>query len=191
MADNKFSNKAILVTGAASGMGLATSILLLQQGAQVIMCDINEPGLTSSIASLNSESASRVLKQRMDIADRDSVRAGIDAAKSVFGHLDGIANFAGTGGHHLGVEPVWQTSDEEFDFIVDLNLKGAFHVLSESLEPGVLTDGSCVVHVGSQYSLQSFKNGAVFTAAKHAALGMARAAAKEVAPRLRVNSVLP
>lgn len=88
-------------------------------------------------------------------------------------------------------EEVWRTMQREYQFIMDINVMGLFHVLSVSLRPGFLDENSSVVHIGSMFSLQGFKNGAVFAASKHAALGMVRSAAKETNGNIRVNCVLP
>ncbi|KAK9365068.1 hypothetical protein V1509DRAFT_634284 [Lipomyces kononenkoae] len=184
-------SKVILVTGAASGMGLATAKLLLEKGGRVAMCDINQSGLQQVISTLETEQRSRAFPQVVDVRDPTAVRDSLEKAKSYFGTLDGIANFAGTGGHGLGTEAIWETSVEEYDFILNLNVKGLFNILKESLRPGFLAPGASVVHIGSIFSLQGFKNGAVFAASKHAALGMVRSAAKETGDRVRVNCILP
>lgn len=74
---------------------------------------------------------------------------------------------------------------------MDVNVRGMFNVFTVSLRPGFLEDGSSLVHIGSMFSLQGFKNGAVYAASKHAALGMVRSAAKDTGSRTRVNCILP
>ncbi|KAK9313084.1 hypothetical protein V1522DRAFT_431123 [Lipomyces starkeyi] len=187
----QFINKVCFVTGAASGMGLATAKSLLALGAKVALCDINGVSLEQVIGGLDSKQKNRTLAQVVDVTDRVAVRNFLERTKSHFGKLDGVANFAGTGGNGLGSEPIWATSADEYDFILDLNVKGLFNILTEALRPGFLTQGASVVHVGSMFSLQGFKNGAVFAASKHAALGMVRSAAKETGDRVRVNCILP
>lgn len=186
-----FNSKVVVVAGSASGMGLATSRSLIEQGAMVGMCDLNGEGLEKLFGDLDPDLQSRVFIQAVDVTDRQAVRAFLEATKARFGTVDGVANFAGTGGHELGTESVWETSDEEFDFIMDLNVRGAFNVLAESLKPEVLSHGGSFVHIGSMFSLQGFLRGAVFAASKHASLGMVKSAAKEVGDRARVNCVLP
>jgi NAD(P)-dependent dehydrogenase (short-subunit alcohol dehydrogenase family) len=120
------------------------------------------------------------------------VRAFLAEANKHFGQIHGIANFAGTGGRKLGVEPVWETTSNEFDFIVNLNVRGLFNILGESLRPGFLEDLESVVHVASMFGARGYKNGAVFAASKHAAVGMIKSAALETGERgVRVNCVLP
>ncbi|KAM0279438.1 hypothetical protein ACHAQH_004598 [Verticillium albo-atrum] len=185
------NGKVIIIAGSASGMGLETARILLSEGAQVGMCDLNGQALNEIHQELPAEQQQKVLTGSVDVTNRETVKAFLEKVKSHFGHVDGVANFAGTGGHELGTEAVWETSDKEFDFIINLNVKGAFNVLAESLKPGFLSHKGSFVHVGSMFSLQGFYNGAVFAASKHASLGMVRSAAKEVGDRARVNCVLP
>jgi len=76
------------------------------------------------------------------------------------------------------------------DFGTDVNVRGAFTKISESIKPGVLSDGSSFVQVGSLFSIQGFEKGAIYSASKHAVLGLVRIAAKDGKGRVRVNCVL-
>ncbi|KAI8314697.1 hypothetical protein K4K61_004062 [Colletotrichum sp. SAR11_59] len=160
---SSFADRVIVVAGSASGMGLATSKTLISKGAKVAMCDLNGKSLGNFRNELDPEIQSRVLVKSVDVISRQGVKGFLDETKAHFGKIDGVANFAGTGGHELGTQSIWETSDEEFQFIVDLNIKGAFTFLAESLKPGVLADSGSFVHVGT----------------------------KEVGGRARVNCVLP
>ncbi|OLN85466.1 Levodione reductase 3 [Colletotrichum chlorophyti] len=188
---SSFSGKVIIVFGSASGMGLATSKTLLAQGAKVGMADVNGQGLEKVVSELDPEQQSRLFFRAADVTSRQSVRSFLEETRLRLGQANGVANFAGCGGHELGTQSIWETSDQEFDFITNLNIRGAFHVLSEALKPGYLAHGGSFVHVGSMFSLQGFLKGAVFAGSKHASLGMVRSAAKEVGDRARVNCVLP
>jgi NAD(P)-dependent dehydrogenase (short-subunit alcohol dehydrogenase family) len=180
-----------VIIGGASGMGLATVQTFLARGSEVAVCDISEENLETLLAHLAPEASSKCFAKPVDVTDRSAVNIFFHAAKEHFGKLNGIANFAGTGGHGLGTDAVWQTSEDEYNFIMDLNVKGLFNVLSSALVPGFLSEHASVVHIGSIFSEKGFLNGAVFAASKHAALGMVRSAAKETKGRVRVNCVLP
>lgn len=188
---SSITNLTYVIIGGASGMGLATVHTLLARGAHVAVCDISERNLEDWLAQLSTEDASDCFSRAVDVTDRFAINSFLHAAKEHFGSLNGIANFAGTGGHGLGTEAVWQTTEEEYNFIMDLNVRGLFNVLSSALVPRFLQDHASVVHVGSIFSQKGFLNGAVFAASKHAALGMVRSAAKETEGRVRVNCVLP
>lgn len=186
------TNKVFIVTGSASGIGLATAKHLLSRGASLALCDINGPALEKAVAELDPEQAGRTISGSVDITDRTAVTSFLAAAKQKFGKIDGIANVAGTGGHRLGLEHVWETSADEFDFIMNLNVRGLFNVLGEGLQVGYLEEPASIVHVGSMFSARGFNKGAVFSASKHAALGLVKSAAIEAGSRsIRVNTVMP
>jgi NAD(P)-dependent dehydrogenase (short-subunit alcohol dehydrogenase family) len=112
--------------------------------------------------------------------------------KEKFGKIDGIANIAGTAGHKLGHEEIWEVDDKEFDYIMDVNVRGVFNVLSEALKPGLLEEPGSVVHITSMFAERGFPKGAVYSTSKHAGVGMVKSAAMEAGKRgIRVNAVMP
>ena len=182
--------KTYIVTGAASGIGLATAKILFSEGASISLCDLDNDGL-QKVAHELDPSGDRVLTSVVDITDRAAIRNLLSTTKHKFGKIDGVANSAGTAGRELGTHCVWDISDKEYDFVMDVNVRGAFNMIAESMKPGVLHEGSSFVHVGSMFSLQGFEKGALYAASKHAVLGLVRSAAKDGKDRLRVNCVLP
>ncbi|GME43982.1 Short chain dehydrogenase reductase [Neofusicoccum parvum] len=181
---NDLSNKAFVVTGSASGIGLATALTLLSRGASVALCDLDGERLEARVDSLAADQKQRAIWRTVDVSNRSAVQSVLRATIEAFGKVDGVANVAGTGGHAIGDEAVWETGDAEFDFLMDVNVRGTFNVLSEALKPGVLVEKTgSVVSVGSMFSKRGMPRGAVFAASKHAAEGMAKSAALEAAPR--------
>lgn len=186
-----FQNRAIAILGGASGMGLATTQVLLARQARVAVFDVSADNLHQFYAQLPAEQIDHCMVIAGNVTDEIAVQRFLLETKSRFGGLNGVANFAGTPGHELSTEAIWQTTQEEYQFIMDINVKGLFNVLSVALRPDFLDYSSSVVHIGSMFSLQGFKNGAIFAASKHAALGMVRSVAKETNGKARVNCVLP
>lgn len=173
-------------------MGLATTKTLLAKGASLAVCDINEGALKKALSPGLQEHKDRLLLQTVDISSRTAIRQLLQATKDEFGKIDGIVNIAGTGGHRLGLEHVWEIEDKEFDFMMDVNVRGIFNILAEGLKPGVLEEPGSVVHITSMFSERGFPKGSVFAASKHAAIGLVKSAAFEVGDRfIRVNAVLP
>lgn len=172
-------------------MGLATAQILLARQARVAVFDSSADKLHRFHTEIPAEQRGNFMVTTGNVTEEAVVEKFLMEAKSRFGRLNGVANFAGTPGHELGTEAVWHTRLAEYQFIMDINVKGLFNVLSVSLRPGFLEDNSSVVHIGSMFSMQGFKNGAVFAASKHAALGMVRSTAKETNGKTRVNCVLP
>lgn len=186
------ARKVVVVTGSASGMGLATATSLASSGAHLALWDINNSKLEEIAKSFKAQYSGMILAQTVDVSDRSAVKAALIEAQHHLGPIDAIANFAGTGGHQLGVEPIWETSNEEFEFITNLNIRGLFNILGEALTPGFLGELQSIVHIASMFGTRGYKNGAVFAASKHAAVGMVKSAALEVGSRgIRVNCILP
>ncbi|GAB1198669.1 hypothetical protein APSETT444_007997 [Aspergillus pseudonomiae] len=133
-----FGGQVIIVTGGTSGMGLATSSTLARQGARIAIWDINYNRVMEVTRDLNSTYADKVMGQVIDITDRYAVKTALVETQLHFGAVHAIANFAGTGGGQLGVESIWETKQEEFDFIITLNVKGLFNIVGEALALGFL-----------------------------------------------------
>ncbi|KOC09421.1 short-chain dehydrogenase, partial [Aspergillus flavus AF70] len=120
---SSIANKVFIVMGSASGMGLATATTLLAKGAFLGLCDINQDGLSKLIQSLNEPQRNKK-----------------------FGRIDGIARFAGTAGHKLGHQEIYEIDETEYNFVMDIN------------EPG------SIVHAASMYSERGFAKGSVYSA---------------------------
>ncbi|OGE55754.1 hypothetical protein PENARI_c004G09502 [Penicillium arizonense] len=189
---SSITGKVIIITGGASGMGLATAKMLLNRGARLSICDTNQDGLSNLLLDLNEEQQTRVITHTVDITKRSAVSTFLQSTKSTFGKIDGIANFAGTAGHKLGHQEIWEIDEKEYDFIMDVNVKGLFNFLSEALKPGMLQEPGSIVHAASMFSERGFAKGSVYSASKHAVIGMVKSAAIEGGRRgIRVNSVMP
>ncbi|KAJ5212822.1 oxidoreductase [Penicillium cinerascens] len=187
-----FTNKVFCLTGAAAGIGLSTAKALLSRGAAVGICDIREKNLRSAYDCLTETEKSRVLIHPLDVTNRAQVRDFLEATKSRFGRVDGVANIAGTAGKSFGLRELWEISSEEYDFVMDVNVRGTFNLLAESMVPGFLEPGSSIVNLGSVASARGYNKGAMYPASKHAVVGLTKSAAIEGGSRdIRVNAILP
>ncbi|KPM41370.1 hypothetical protein AK830_g5192 [Neonectria ditissima] len=194
MPEPSLAGKTFIVAGAGSGIGLATTKLLLESGANVAMCDVDGEALAAFASTLNISDQSRVCTATVNVSNRADVRSFIVAVKDQFHQLDGIASVAGVGGHKFGRQSVWDIEDDEYDYIMDINLRGLFHIFAESLKPGILSHASSIVHVGSEYSLRGARGAALYSATKHGCLGMVKSVALECGKSnncVRINAVLP
>ncbi|KAM6527587.1 hypothetical protein FALCPG4_008643 [Fusarium falciforme] len=186
------NGKTFIITGGASGIGRATASALLDAGAQVALCDISQDGLSTFLSSLEHNQHGRVLARRLDIIDRESVKAFLLEAKDKFGQVDGVANIAGTAGRRLGHEQIWEVDESQYDHVMDTNVRGAFNVLVEATKPGFLEEPGTIVHVSSMYGERGFPKGSIYSASKHAGIGLVKSVAMEVARRgIRANIVAP
>ncbi|KAJ0416476.1 hypothetical protein BJY00DRAFT_304129 [Aspergillus carlsbadensis] len=186
------AGNVFIITGATSGMGLATATLLLARGALLGLCDTNENGLSRVVDGLDDDAKSRVIARVVDITNRSAVATFLQLTKESFGRIDGVANLAGVAGHKLGHQEVWEIDEQEFDFIMDVNVRGLFHILSEALKPGLMEEPGSIVHAASRFAERGFSKGAIYSASKHAGIGMVKSAALEAGRRgIRVNAILP
>lgn len=184
-----FTGKVYAITGGASGIGLETAGLLLQRGACVSVCDIQEDALAQLRTTLAC-GIDRLLVQRVDVRNRTDVEAWIRDTIQTFGRLDGSAHLAGVIPQSHNISNVVDQDDDEWDFVFDVNVKGVMNCMRAVLPH--LGTGASIVNAGSGLSLQGRGAAAAYAASKHAVVGLTSSVAKEVGERgIRVNCVAP
>ncbi len=180
-----FSNRTILVTGAAGGIGGATAARFAGLGARVALCDLDATALDKTLAGLDGDER-RHLVLPADLTNPVEVEALARQCKDAFGHLDCVVTAAGT----FPEAAIADMSDEEWRRVLAVNLDSVFY-LARSLSPQ-LRDGGAIVNVASVAAYRGSLNHAHYAAAKAGVLGLTRSMALELAPRrIRVNSVAP
>ncbi|KAH8765960.1 hypothetical protein F5883DRAFT_673886 [Diaporthe sp. PMI_573] len=184
----KFQDQVVLITGAASGIGRATTLKLAALGASLALCDIN----TTALATLASELPNAsLLTQKVDVSSESDVQSFVSAILEKFGRLDHVFNCAGINPTNI---PFAETTLEYWDKQCNTNLKGVFLVTRESLPH--LKRGSSIVTVSSMSGtrgtpLQSVYRVSIDTT-KHGVIGMMKSLAQEVGPQgIRANCVAP
>jgi NAD(P)-dependent dehydrogenase (short-subunit alcohol dehydrogenase family) len=178
----------VFVTGASTGIGRATAVLLAERGARVFLVARNEVALLEAAGAIGRAGGSAA-HACADVADHVALSAAIDAAEAKFGPIDCLFANAGTGGKFA---PLGAYDEQTFDTVIRTNLTSVFWAMKRVL-PGMIERrrGSILV-TGSLASERGMPNNAAYVASKHGVLGLARAAAVEAAPyNVRVNCVLP
>jgi len=181
---NRFNEKTVLVTGAASGIGLSAARRFLDEGARVVMLDIDEAKLKEAAAGLPQD---RVLVQVGDTADKATATAAVKAAVDRFGGLHVLVNNAG-----MATEgDITQTSEEDFERVMAVNVTGYFHMAKAAMPELVKTGGS-IVMTSSVSGLGGDWNMFAYNTSKGAVSNMTRAMAMDAAKHgVRVNAVNP
>ncbi|KAF2019203.1 NAD(P)-binding protein [Aaosphaeria arxii CBS 175.79] len=180
---SSFKGKVVAITGAASGMGLATAKLLASKGALISLADINEANLKTAIASLPS--SDQHIYTVVDVRNSGQVNAWIEGTVKKYGKLDGAVNMAGV---IAKATPVKEVTDADWDFSFSVNTKGVFNCLRAQLN--AMTDGGSIVSAASVFGQFGAPGNAAYCASKAAVIGLSRTAAKEN-QKIRVNCVAP
>jgi len=188
----RLDDRVAVVTGGASGMGRATVLRFLDEGARgVVIADMNEATGKETLALAASRGAGdRVRFARTDVSQEDDVIAMIQLALESFGRLDCVFNNAGIGG---AVGSVMETEVEDWDFTFAVLVRGVFlgikHGAAALREQG---RGGSIINTASVAGLSGGAGPIAYSAAKAAVVNLSRAAAVELAEhRIRVNTICP
>ncbi len=174
-----------LITGGASGFGLAIAKALLTQGAQVAIGDIDSDALEAARQKLGSDCLQPL---ELDVTSPASVRAAADACRRRFGGLDTLVNSAGV----IEITPFLEISEEEWNRIIDVDLKGTF-LACQAAAPMLCQSGrGRIVNMGSDASTMGWPLVSHYVAAKFGVVGLTKSLAGELAEhQVTVNCVCP
>lgn len=183
----RFENKVAIVTGAGSGIGLATALAFAQEGAAVVVVDIS-PQKAEDVVNSIREKGGKALAVTADVSRAEDAQRIPSAAVATFGGVDVLANIAGIQTYGTVVD----TDEDTWDRTIDINLKSMYLVSKYCVPAMIKRGGGSVVNMASVQGLASMPNVVAYAASKGGVLAMTRTMALDHAlQNIRVNSVCP
>ena len=183
----RLDGKVAIITGAARGIGLATARLFAREGARVAIADIDTPRGEAAAAEIRAQGGEARFVP-VDVTDPASVQAMVRRVVDAFGRIDILVNNAGV----LRDRTLLKMTDEEFDFVINVNLKGVYNC-TRAVAPVMVEQGSGVIlNASSVVALYGNFGQTNYVASKAAVIGMTKVWARELGPKgIRVNAVAP
>lgn len=184
----RLKDKVAVVTGAASGMGKAIAELYAQEGAKVIVSDLNKEGAEAVAAGIK-DSGGEAIAIRTNVAELEDINAMIDTAVQQYGTLDILVNNAGIMDNMAAVGEV---DDEKWDLIFDINTKGVMRAIRKAIPIFLEKGKGVIVNTASTGGFSGAHAGAAYTASKHAVIGITKNTGFMYAQKgIRCNAIAP
>ncbi|SJN23308.1 SDR family oxidoreductase [Psychrobacter sp. JB385] len=179
-------NKVAIVTGSSKGIGAEIAILLAEAGAKTVINYATDDAAANEVVNKIKKAGGEAIAIQADVSDTQQVKAMFDTTINTFGKPDILVNNAGI----IICKPIAETTDDDFDRIFDINVKGTFNTLREAATK--LNDGGRIVNLSSTTTRMMLPTYGSYCATKGAVEQLTRIFAKEVGARkITVNAVSP
>lgn len=183
----RFTNKVVIVTGGASGLGLAAAQRLASEEARLVLVDLKEPALEEAVATLGD--TGEAITVAADVADQEQVRRYVRQTLDRFGRIDGFFNNAGIEGKQNLTE---EFGTDEFAKVLGVNLHGVFYGMAEVLKIMREQGSGAIVNTASVGGIRGVGNQSGYAASKHGVVGLTRNSAVEYGQYgIQINAIAP
>jgi len=183
----RLEGKVCIITGAAQGIGMATALKFAREGATVIVCDVRQSAVDEAVRQCQAEGASAV-GFVMDVTQRDMVDAVVAQVKERFGRIDVLVNNAGI----TQDARLQKMTLEQFDKVIDVNLRGVFHCAQAVADHMVAQGGGVILNASSVVGIYGNFGQTNYAATKFGVIGFTKTWSRELGPKgVRVNAVAP
>lgn len=183
----RFHDKAVIVTGAASGLGLASAQRLAEEGAKLVLVDLKEDALAAAAGDLGGSPGA--ITVAADVSDPEQVKAYVRKAMDSYGRIDAFFNNAGIEGKQ---NPTEDYGEDEFAKVVGVNLNGVFYGMAEVLKVMREQGSGSIVNTASVGGIRGVGNQSGYAATKHGVVGLTRNSAVEYGQYgIQINAIAP
>lgn len=185
----RFSDRVVLITGAASGLGLATARRFSGEGAHLVLVDCAADALDSAVAEISS-AGTKVISIEGDVSKAETAHRAVSAATETFGRIDVLFNNAGI--DPLTARSLVETTEEQWDSIFGVNLKSVYLFVRQAIPVMKAHGGGAIVNTASSAGMRASSQEAAYGISKAAVIALTRALARDFScDGIRANAICP